>query len=227
MKCGNRCVIPRLRKAALPNPCAAKGQRNPCAGKNPCKGKGKCNPCATKTPCNPCNPCAAAKPVELTDAEARQAYECIQETLYGAYAKSGLKVASAYPKWTRYSRIAYQSSTHGGRFVQNYANAVAGNYGRYEKAGKMAVGAYLAKDSFSVSADGEVGVGPLFIMRKMDAGWNPASGDWKYTMVLPTGAIFGETKGKNAANMKFCAECHMAVVEEQDSMFFLPADYRR
>jgi hypothetical protein len=226
-KNGSRCVIPRLQKAALCNPCAAKKGCNPCAAKspcNPCAARSPCNPCAAKAPCNPCG---AAADIELTASEAKKAYDCIVTEMRKAYAKSGLEVASAYANWTRYSKGAYQSATHGGRFVQNYANAVAKNYGRFEKAGEMPPGAYLAKDSFTVAAIGTVAAGPLFIMRKMGAGWNPASGDWKYAMVMPNGAFFGETRGKNADNMKFCAECHMSVAKAQDSMFFMPEEYRR
>jgi hypothetical protein len=258
-----RCVIPRLQKAALCNPCAAKKGCNPCAPKkgcnpcaakkgcnpcapkkgcnpcaakkgcNPCAAKKGCNPCAAKNPCNPCGaanpcgPCGGAAQVDLTAAEATKAYDCILKEMRQAYGKSGIGVASAYPKWKRYSKVAYQSGTHGGRYVQNYANAAGKNYGRYEKSGKMQAGGYLVKDSFTVTKDGKIGVGPLFVMRKMNAGWNAASGDWKYAMVMPNGAYFGETKGKNAKNMKFCIECHIAVAEDQDSMMFLPEEYRR
>lgn len=143
-----------------------------------------------------------------------------------AYAKSGIFVASAYPKWQRYSKVACQSETHGGRFVQNYANGVGKAYGRYEKSGKMAVGTYLIKDSFMVSKKGQVGVGPLFIMKKMPKGWNKSSIDWKYAMVMPNGSFFGETRGRNGAKLKFCADCHNAAAE-QDGMFFLPSKFRR
>ncbi len=203
-----RCAVPRLQKAALCNPCAAKKA---------------CNPCAAK---NPCNPCGGAAPVELSAAEAQAAYDCIITEMKAAYAKSGIAVASSYSSTKRYSKVAYQSATHGGRFVQNYANETARAYGRFEKAGRMPEGSYLFKDSFTVTPDGKIGVGPLFVMRKMGAGWNTESGDWKYAMVMPNGSFFGETKGRNAKNMKFCIECHMTVAEEQDSMLFLPEEYR-
>ncbi|MCG8542664.1 MAG: cytochrome P460 family protein [Alphaproteobacteria bacterium] len=144
-----------------------------------------------------------------------------------AYAKSGLAVAKNYGGWKRYSTVAYQSATHGGRFVQNYANAAGKAYGQYEKSGKMPVGTYLVKDSFTVTNDGKIGVGPLFVMRKMKNGWHAASGDWKYAMVMPNGAFMGETKGRNSKAMQFCITCHVTVAEDQDSMFFLPEELRR
>ncbi|MDX1486041.1 MAG: cytochrome P460 family protein [Alphaproteobacteria bacterium] len=132
----------------------------------------------------------------------------------------------AAAKWRRYSRVAYPSATHGGRFVNNYANDAAHKYAGFEKAGQMPEGAVLAKDSFGVSKAGAVSVGPLFLMEKMAKGFNKASGDWRYTMIMPDGSVFGVTNGKGSARMKFCAECHAAVGETQDHMFFLPAEYR-
>ena len=117
------------------------------------------------------------------------------------------------------------SGTHGNRYVQNYGNAKAKAYGKFESAGRMPVGVILAKDSFQVTGAGKVAVGPLFVMEQVSAGWNKASDDWKYSMVLPTGAIMGVTKGTNSNAMKFCYECHISVAEDQDSLLFLPEEY--
>ena len=140
--------------------------------------------------------------------------------------KSGNATAASYTGWRRYSNVAYQSSTHGARYVQNYANATARAYGVFERAGVMPAGSILAKDSFTVTGKGNVAVGPLFMMEKMPAGFNADSGDWKYTMVMPNGSVFGVTNGKNSAGMQFCIECHAAVAEEQDHMMFLPDEFR-
>ena len=246
---GSECVVPRLKSAAKNpcnpcaaknpcnpcaaksacNPCAAKNPCNPCAAKNPCNpcaAKNPCNPCAASNPCNPCNPCAASDPVELSDAEAAAAYDCVIADLKAAYGKSGLPAAKNYTNWRRYSRVAYTSGTHGNRLVQNYANDAGRSYGAFEKSGVMPSGAVLAKDSFSVSANGKIGVGPFFLMEKMPKGFKKASGDWKYSMVLPNGSVLGVTNGKNSKSMNFCYECHMAVAEEQDSMMFMPDEYR-
>jgi hypothetical protein len=230
-KCAAKCAVKKALNpcAAKCNPCAAK-KANPC-GANPCAAK-KCGPCGAKGAaskcgaCGPCGPCGGAPQIALTTGEAKAAYDCIVTEMKAAYAKSGLNVAVVYPKWKRYSKVAYQSSTHGGRFVQNYANAAGKAYGKYEKSGKMRNGTYLAKDSFTVSKKGQIGVGPLFIMRKMPKGWNKATLDWKYSMVMPNGSYFGETKGANSAKLKFCGDCHNAAAE-QDGMFFLPTEFRR
>ncbi len=143
-----------------------------------------------------------------------------------AYAKSGDPIAKAYMGWRRYSKTAYLSDTHGNRFVQNYANAKARAYGAFENSGRMPVGSQMTKDSFTVNAKGQVGVGPLFTMERMPAGFNAESEDWRFTLIMPNGAVFGTTNGKNSAGVQFCITCHGAVAEDQDSMFFLPDEYR-
>ncbi len=162
--------------------------------------------------------------VELTVAEASAAYDCIRPELRAAYEASGHTVAVNYQGFDRYSFAPYVAALHGGRYVNNYANSRGSSYGRYEDAGVMPSGAVLAKDSFDVSADGGVGVGPLFLMQKMPNGFNEASADWRYTMVLPDGSIYGETNGANSAGVQFCIDCH--VVSSADQMFFLPVDFR-
>ena len=97
---------------------------------------------------------------------------------------------------------------------------------RVAQAGVMPAGSILAKDSFAVNGKGNVTVGPLFLMEKMPAGFKADSGDWKYTMIMPNGSVFGVTNAENSAGMQFCIECHAAVAEEQDHMMFLPEDYR-
>ena len=63
-------------------------------------------------------------------------------------------------------------------------------------------------------------------MEKMPAGFSADDGDWKYAMVMPDGSLFGETKGANSAGMRFCADCHLGLGEETDSMLFLPEEAR-
>ncbi|MCH7888169.1 MAG: cytochrome P460 family protein [Proteobacteria bacterium] len=193
-----------------------------------------CNPCAAANPCNPCaaNPCAPSAAVELTDSEAKDAYSCIKGSLRAGYAKSnlasgtGLKIAQDYQDWTRYSTRSYVSATHGGRFVQNYANSTAKAYGKYEDVGRLPAGSVVAKDSFAVRA-GRVSAGPLFVMEKMPAGFNADSINWRYTLVMPDGKVIGTTNGKGSKNVEFCYGCHAAIAGEQsDSLFFLPEEYR-
>ena len=166
--------------------------------------------------------------MELSDSEAAKLYDCLKGEMKAGYAKSGSKIASWYQDWKNFATSPYISDTHGGRFVNNYANAIGeGRYGKYEDAGRMPVGSVLAKDSFSVKANGKAAPGPLFLMEKMPKGFNAGTGNWKYTMILPNGRVLGTTNGKGSANVAFCADCHNGMAEDQDYLFFLPEEYRR
>ena len=250
----NKCFVPRLRTAALANPCAARNPCNPCAANpcNPCAARNPCNPCAAnpcnpcaaKTAANPCNPCAAANPcnpcaanpcnpcaagagVEVIEAEAKAVYDCLIGEMTAAYERAGLQVVADYAKWSNFAKAPYQSATHGNRYVNNYVNKNgAFRYVRYEEGAPMPIGTVTAKDSFVVNADGSVSAGPLFVMEKMGAGFNAESGNWRYTMVMPDGSVFGMTGAQGSANVQFCNECHATVAEDQDYMMFLPEELR-
>jgi len=186
-----------------------------------------CNPCAAKKACNPCNPCGASAAVEISPREAAAVYDCLRTEMASAYDKAGVATVAGYTNWTNVATQPYPSATHGNRYVNNYANARgAYKYVEYEDVGTMPAGAAIAKDSFVVNANGTVSVGPLFVMEKMSGGFNAESHDWRYSLIMPTGAVVGVTGGKGAANVKFCIECHASVADDQDSLFFLPDEVR-
>ena len=164
---------------------------------------------------------------EATPAEAKAVYNCLGGDMAAAYAKSGWRSVKGYQSWTNVAATPYQSATHGNRYVNNYADAHGDyRYAKFEDAGKMPLGSTLAKDSFIVRPDGKVAVGPLFVMRKMNAGFNKESGDWRYTMIMPNGKVVGTTMGKGSAAVKFCNECHSSVAPDQDYIMLLPEEYR-
>jgi len=165
-------------------------------------------------------------PQQVSDEEAERIYRDLLETMVDGYALSDVAIARDYPNWDRYSRVPYRSRAHGNRFVNNYANAIARDYGRYEQAGRMPEGSILVKDNITVTGEGVITPGALLIMEKMPTGFNAASGDWRYTMIMPDGSLFGTTNGQGSARVEFCNTCHKAA-ERHDYMFFLPRDYRR
>ena len=57
------------------------------------------------------------------------------------------------------------------------------------------------------------------------AGFNSESGDWRYSMIMPDGSLFGETGGVNAESVDFCIGCH-ATRSKYDHLFFLPEELR-
>lgn len=162
-------------------------------------------------------------PASLSEADAITVYHRIARDIQAGYVLSRDPAARSYRAWRRFNRAPYRSATHGDRFVNNYTNPVGAEaYGRFEAAGEMPVGTVVAKDSFAVTARGDVFTGPLFLMEKMADGFNPASRDWKYSMIMPDGSYFGVTKGDNAERVEFCISCHERAGAENDHLFFVP-----
>lgn len=168
----------------------------------------------------------APNPAQLEGQAAEDVYLKLLDAMTEGYRLSKRSTAEDYLDWKRYNTAPYRSATHGRRFVNNYANMISKDYAKYEKAGEMPEGAVIAKDSFTVTEEGNVSPGPLFIMRKMPAGFNAASGDWRYSMIMPDGSFFGETNGEGAQQVKFCIGCH-AAVKKNDHLFFVPDKYRK
>ncbi len=162
---------------------------------------------------------------DVSDRDVERIYGNLKQELARRYAVSDEANIAGYQSWPRYNRAPYVSAAHGNRYANSYGNAAAKDYGLFEKAGPMPVGSVLAKDTFTVSEDGTVRPGLLFVMEKMPKGFNYVSGDWRYTAILPDGSLLGETKGVSAGRVEFCIACHLAV-EHQDHLHFLPAEYR-
>ncbi len=167
----------------------------------------------------------ARKPAQMDKPESLRVYNAIVEDLAAGYRLSRNAIAKNYLEWRQYNDAPYRSRTHGERFINNYGNRLARGYDRMERGATLPRGAVIAKDSFTASADGSVKPGPLFIMEKMAPGFNRQSGDWRYTMILPDGSLFGQTKGENAEQVRFCIGCH-ATRANYDHLFFVPKDYR-
>jgi len=164
-------------------------------------------------------------PASLSEEEAELIYVELKEEMARRYRLSQQPGAASYQKWTRYNRVPYRSASHGHRLLNNYANETARAYGEFERAGSLPVGSIIAKDSITVTNDGLARPGALYLMEKMPDGFNYVSGNWRYTMIMPDGSLFGVTKGEGAQRVKFCITCHLAV-ERQDHLFFIPGKYR-
>ena len=168
---------------------------------------------------------AAPDPADLTPEQASEIYRDIRDQMMRGYRQSGDNSAMNFLRWDRFNTAPYRSATHGERFVNNSANAAAQAYGLYEEAGTMPPGAVVVKDTFYVSQAGGVFPGALMIMEKMPAGFDPATGDWRYTMIMPDGSLYGATGGENGESVAFCADCH-ALAAAYDHLFFIPEAFR-
>jgi hypothetical protein len=163
-------------------------------------------------------------PARLDATQAAAIYERIRPRMIAGYRLSRIDAAEDYVRWRRYSRAPYISATHGDHYVNNYANGRARDYG---EAAIQPEGAVFAKDSFTVTRDGDVYSGPLVLMEKMAPGFSPEGNDWRYTMIMPDGSLMGVTRGVDAAQVGYCRDCHATAPAGHDHLFFVPEELRR
>jgi hypothetical protein len=168
---------------------------------------------------------AVENPADLTSDEANRIYNSLRRRLAEGYATSGMEIVDNYQSWKRYNSAPYLSATHGQRFVNNYANAASGDYGRLKVGGTYAPGTVLAKDSVTVTTQGKVFPGALFVMEKLQSGSNPDTADWRYVMIIPDGSIYGDTTGDEPELAEYCHACHQARADD-DYVFFVPEAYK-
>jgi len=160
-------------------------------------------------------------PADISATQAEDMYRRIASRMKKGYALADYPAAKYYQQWTRYNTEPYLSEGHGNRFLNNYGNAAARNYLSLQAGEKMAKGSILAKDSFTAKKDGTILPGALFLMEKLDRGVKPEYGDWRYIMILPDGALLGDSEGANSKAMVFCHGCH-AAAQSTDYLFLLP-----
>ncbi len=166
------------------------------------------------------------RPAHLSTADALAIYAEIADQMALGYGVADDPAAGEYRKWRQYNKAPYRSATHGNRYVNNYGNSLASAYVKMDSTVRMPAGAVLVKDSFTVTADGDVFGAPLFLMEKLAAGTSPKTNDWRYVMILPDGSLFGDSEGEAADKVGFCHGCHRAV-EKSDNLFFVPKKYRK
>jgi len=165
------------------------------------------------------------RPADLDASNANEIYDSIIEQMAQGYAQSGYKSAQDFRNWRRDNNAPYLSAGHGNRFLNNYGNKISNGYLKLRRGQKMPAGSVLAKDSFTVTDDGEIYAGALFIMEKLAEGKSPASGDWRYAMIMPDGSLFGDSAVEGDNSMKFCQDCHNRV-KTRDYLFLIPQIFR-
>lgn len=168
---------------------------------------------------------AIENPAALSKDAARQHYRALKKQMDRGYATAQLDQLMNYQNWPLFSDAPYLSATHGQRYVNSYANRMAHSYGTLQPGEKLPVGSVLAKDSMTVTAEGGVHPGALFVMEKLPEGTSPDTADWRYIMVMPDGSLFGDTMGDRVGAVAYCHVCHEAAAD-RDYTFFVPEDYR-
>ncbi len=168
---------------------------------------------------------AIENPADLNKEEAQKHYKSLMRRMSRGYAAAQLDLIRNYQNWPLFNDAPYISATHGERYVNSYANRMAHNYGTMQEEEVLPVGSVLAKDSMTVTDEGNIHPGALFVMEKLPAGTNPETADWRYIMVMPDGSLFGDTMGFRASEVEYCHVCHEAVAD-RDYTFYVPEEFR-
>ncbi|WP_170603136.1 cytochrome P460 family protein [Ruegeria arenilitoris] len=168
---------------------------------------------------------AIENPADLSKEDALEHYMSLSRRMDRGYAAAQLDLLLNYQAWPLFNDAPYISATHGQRYVNSYANRMAHNYGTLQEGEVLPVGSVLAKDSMTVTDEGHVHPGAMFVMEKLAAGASPDTADWRYIMVMPDGSLFGDTMGSRAEAVAYCHDCHEAVAD-RDYTFYVPEEYR-
>jgi hypothetical protein len=122
-----------------------------------------------------------------------------------------LEVGADWESYTKLNKASFMSDTHGGRMVDTYVNPIG--LEAFKQGEDLPVGSIVVKTSKDRS-DGSQG--PVFVMEKRAAGFNPDHGDWwfaihwadppeKWKQRLGGGPIYWRTPSKKA---EYCQDCH-------------------
>ena len=153
------------------------------------------------------------KAADLTPEEAEAIYTRLSDLMARRYSIAEMEVANTYRRWTRYNNGPYLSTTHGNRYVNNYANATGEAYGALTKGMRFPAGTVLVKDSFTVTDENKAFPGALFIMEKLAPEASSETGDWRYIGIFPDGKLIGDTTGFMPDRVRYCHQCHRQVAD--------------
>ncbi|MFT7592964.1 MAG: hypothetical protein ACI8R4_000275 [Paracoccaceae bacterium] len=152
---------------------------------------------------------------DLDEAAAVALYDCLKDAMANGYAKAGDPIGRNYRNWTVTATRPGVQGAHSNRLLLTFANPIAAEqYLKFEEEGvKMPAGSVLAKESITVSIKKKAArVGPLFTMKKLEAGGAPETDDWLYGGLQPNGKVM---KFKQS----YCHDCHESW-EDQDFLAY-------
>jgi hypothetical protein len=96
-------------------------------------------------------------------------------------AYADLEIGFDWASYTKVNREAFESPTHGKRFVDIWVNKVG--LQAYVSETAFPVGTVIVKTSVEAAGGKPTGVaGPVFVMQKREAGYAPDHDDWWYAL---------------------------------------------
>ncbi len=141
-----------------------------------------------------------------------------------------LEVGADWASYKKMNKAPVPSKTHGGRFVDTYVSE--GGVAAYgDDDAEIPVGTVIVKTSWEAAGGKPTQVpGPIFVMKKMEAGYAPDHEDWYYAIhwAKPTEAQAKLLKGPiywrgKSAKVGYCYKCHDNYVRGLGSV---PAEFR-
>ncbi|WP_051242834.1 cytochrome P460 family protein [Stappia stellulata] len=164
--------------------------------------------------------CDVDKPgSEMTHQEAAKVYHCLEKELHAGYMQGDKRwipgdFVTDYRGWKAASDFPAAPGFHGERYLVTFVNPVGeAEYMRFKDEGAMMpAGSVLAKESFTINDEGKVSRGPLFLMEKVAAGSSPATGDWYYMAVTPSGTPM------TMDVVSACSDCHQSNFGKRDGL---------
>ena len=126
-----------------------------------------------------------------------------------------LDVGTDWKSYKQMNTSPVMSKTHGGRFVDTWVNEV-GAAAYLADEGDIPVGTVIVKTSWEKEGGKpSTTPGPIFVMKKMEAGYAPDHGDWFYAIhwEKPVGEQGAKLGGPiywrgNSAKVGYCWNCH-------------------
>ncbi len=125
-----------------------------------------------------------------------------------------LEIGADWESYTKLNKELVESEDHGRRFVDTYVNDI-GVAAYKDDSAEIPVGTIVVKTSFQRDGD-KPGTkrGPIFVMAKKEAGFDPDHDDWYYAIhwAEPTPKLrekFGQMYWRSPSPaVKYCWDCH-------------------
>jgi len=164
--------------------------------------------------------CTVSRPAaELTIEDLQDVYKCLQPGLVAGYQKGDNAIAQAYTAWQAASIAPQAPGMHSGQYLMTYVNPVGyDQYVQFNTDGTpVPVGTQIAKEAFTITADGRVQKGPLLFMEKVGDEQRPDTAGWKYSGIKNNG------KNLKVDEKGFCHACHQAWPNQDYMGYPVPA----
>ena len=157
-----------------------------------------------------------------TKKDVAAAYKCISGEMLNTYKKSKLEVALNFRNWLKVNKISFYAPANDFGWGNIFVNKIAEKYKINKYISDFNKGSVIVKESFVFDINGNISVGPLFYMVKMEEGFSKISNDWKFVEVNFDGTHV-ETNRSNPTATQKCIKCH-GKRKNSDFLYFIKSN---